>query len=231
MISIVIPIYNQSKSLDKCLESIKKQTYKNYEVIVVNDRSTQPMSWVIKKWKKYFAIKFEFINCQTHHGAPHARNRGLKKSRGEFLFFCDADAVLVPKALEIMLETLKIQTQASYVYPSHKYGHKLFKLWPFDAEKLRQMPYIHTMALVRREHLPALGWDESIKKFQDWDLWLTMLNEERVGFWIDKVLFKIKPGGVYSSWIPGFVYKLMPFLSKVKKYNEAMTVIREKHKL
>ena len=231
MISIIIPVYNQTKELDKCLESIKNQIYSNFEIIVVNDRSTMRMSKVVKKWKKYYGHKMEFINCQTHHGAPYARNRGYKKSHGEFVLFCDADAVLVPSALETFLEALRTYKEASYAYPSHKYGHKLFRSFPFDSEKLKQMPYIHTTALIRRSHFPKQGWDEEIEKLQDWDLWLTMLKEGRKGIWIDKVLFKIKSGGTMSSWLPSLAYKLLPFHPKVKRYKEAMDIIKEKHGL
>lgn len=231
MVSIIIPIYNQTKKLDECLESIKNQTYSNYEIIVVNDRSTESMSKVIKKYQHEFGIKMEVINCQSRQGAPHARNRGFKNSQGEFVLFCDADAVLNPETLEIMLNTLKSYPEASYVYSSHLYGYKLFRSFPFDPEKLKQMPYIHTTSLIRREHFPELGWDESIKKLQDWDLWLTMLEQGHKGFWIDQVLFKIKPGGVYSSWLPSLTYKLLPFLPKVKKYKEAMRIVKEKHGL
>jgi glycosyltransferase involved in cell wall biosynthesis len=229
MISIIIPLYNQAKKLDECLASILKQTYENYEIIVVNDRSTDKLSWVMQKYKHLFGIKIEFMHNQENHGAPYTRNKGFRRSRGEFILFCDADAVLHREALEMMLETLKEHTEASYAYSNFKWGHKLFKLWPFDADKLKQMPYIHTIALMRREHFPRSGWDESLKKLQDWDLWLTMLDEGHVGIWIDLILFNIKPGGVYSEWVPSFFYKLFPFLPKVKKYNRAVEIVKKKH--
>jgi len=87
------------------------------------------------------------------------------------------------------------------------------------------------MALIKRADFPVGGWDESIKKFQDWDLWLTMLNAGKSGVWVDKVLFKIAPGGSISSWLPSFAYKLFPFLPSVKKYQAAMAVIKNKHGL
>lgn len=231
MISIIIPLYNQADKIGACLDSIYNQTIENYEIIVINDRSTDRLSRVIAKYKEKFGVKIDFYHSQIHHGAPHARNRGFHYSKGEYVLFCDADAYLEHDALERMLDTLRLHKEASYVYPNHKWGWKKIRLFPFDAEKLREMPYIHTMALLRREHLPKNGWDENIKKLQDWDLWLTMLEDGHIGFWLDEYLFHIKPGGIYSSWLPSFAYKLLPFLPSVIRYNKAVRVIKEKHGL
>ncbi len=231
MISIIIPIYNQANKLSACLESIKRQTYSNYEIIVVNDRSTDRLSKIISKYKKIFGYRIEFYHNQENHGAPYTRNKGFRYSKGEYVLFLDADSVLREDALEVMLDTLKIQTNASYVYPNHKFGMKKFRLFPFDAKKLKKMPYIHTSALLRREHFPKSGWDESLKRLQDWDLWLTFLEEGHTGFWIDKLLFKVSTGGTMSGWIPGFFYKFFPFLPKVKKYKKAVEIIKKKHGL
>lgn len=231
MISIIIPLYNQGDKIGHCLDSISKQTIQNFEIIVVNDRSTDRLSHVIKKYKSVFGVNIDFLHSQRHHGAPHARNKGFYHSKGEYVLFCDADAYLYPNALEKMLETLRIHKESSYVYPNHKWGWKRIRLFPFDAGKLWEMPYIHTMALMRREHFPKTGWDESIKKLQDWDLWLTMLEEGHTGYWLDEFLFNIKPGGIYSSWLPSFAYKLLPFLPSVIKYNKAVRVVKNKHNL
>jgi glycosyltransferase involved in cell wall biosynthesis len=230
MISIIIPLYNQSDKIKSCLESIKNQTLDNYEIIVVNDRSRDHLSKVVSWAKSEFGYKLLWINNQENHGAPYSRNKGFYKSKGEYVLFCDADIILERDALELMIQTLNTHPEAAYAYPSHKHGSKLFKLWPFDAEKLKIMPYIHSTALIRRKCLPASGWDESLKRFQDWDLWLTMLEAGHQGIWIDKVLFKIVGGGhTMSAWMPSFAYKYLPFLPRVKKYKEAMAVIKKKH--
>ncbi len=228
MISIIIPTYNQSKKLDKCLESIKVQTYDNYEIIVVNDGSSDNTVEVARKYKTIFGLKFEYFE-QENRGAPAARNYGAQRARGEFLLFCDDDIIMRPDMLEIMLNTLKENPNASYVYSSFKYGRKTFRLWPFSVEKLREMPYIHTCSLIRKEHFP--GFDENIKRLQDWDLWLTMLECGYKGVWIDKVLFKVQPGGTMSYWLPSFAYKIFPFLPRVKKYKQAVEIIKKKHNL
>ncbi|MDD5291487.1 MAG: glycosyltransferase family A protein [Patescibacteria group bacterium] len=235
MISIIIPIYNQADKLSKCLDSILAQTYKDYEVIIVNDGSMDNIKDVLENQKskiknKNHNVKLKIVN-QENLGAPSARNRGFEESEGDFLFFCDADAVLIPEALETMLGALESHPEASFAYSSFLWGKKLFKVGPFSTEKLKAGPCIHTMSLIRREAFPKGGWDESIKKLQDWDLYLAMSENGRKGFWIDKVLFKIKPGGTISSWLPSFAYKLLPFLPTVKKYREAVKIIKNKHNL
>ena len=231
MISIIIPLYNREKEIDRCLESIRKQSYENYEIIVVNDRSTDSLSRVMKKYKKIFGYKIEFYHNQVNHGAPYTRNKGFRFSKGEYVIFCDADLILKPYTLETMLDTLRNNPQASYVYTSFIYGFKKFKLWEFDENKLKEMPYIQSFTLIRREHFPKKGWDETLKKFQDWDLWLTMLGEGHKGKWINQYLFKVQSGGTMSSWLPSFFYKYFPFLKNVKKYKKAMEIIKNKHNL
>ncbi|MCK4554003.1 glycosyltransferase family 2 protein [Candidatus Parcubacteria bacterium] len=228
MISIIIPVYNQAKKLAQCLDSIAKQSYDNYEIIIVNDGSTDNIEEIIEKYKLIFGVKL-FIIKQRNQGSNPARNRGEQEAKGEYLLFCDADIIMQPEMLKIMLATVKNHLEASYAYSSFKYGAKTFELWPFSADKLKQMPYIHTTSLICKEHFP--GFDENIKRLQDWDLWLTMLERKHTGIWIDQILFKVQTGGTMSSWLPSFVYKLLPFLPSVKKYNKAVKIIKAKHKI
>lgn len=230
MISIIIPVYNQAKEIRRCFSSIKAQTYRNYEIIVVDDGSSDNISEVIKEYQGVFGVALHFYRNDENKGAPYSRNRGFRKSRGEYLLFCDADLELKPKLLELMHHNLRKYPDASYAYASFLWGMKKFKLFPFDEELLRNMPYIHSTSLIRREHFPKSAWDENIKKLQDWDLWLTMLEEGHKGVWIDRILFKvIDTHGTMSGWLPSFVYKLLPFLPKVVKYNKAVKIVKEKH--
>ncbi len=227
MISIIIPIYNQAKKIPECLDSIARQSYMNYEIIVVNDGSKDKLGRVLEKYKKLFSPRMKIIH-QKNQGANVARNNGFKASKGEFLLFCDADIVMKGNMLEKMLHKIH-KENVSYVYSSHKFGFKKFRLWAFDEERLKQMPYIHTTSLIRREDFP--GFDENIKRLQDWDLWLTMLENGKKGFWIDDYLFEVKDGGTMSSWMPGFFYRIFPFLPKVKKYKKSVAIIKKKHNL
>jgi len=224
-ISIIIPAHNCTKTINQCLESVFAQTLQDIEVIVVNDGSKDNLDEVIKPWLS----KVKYIK-QENQGAPTARNKGFDESIGEYVIFLDADIIMKPSMLSKLLKKLEENPNTSYAYPSFMWGWKKFKLWQFDADRLKQMPYIHTSALIRREHFTR--FDPKLKKFQDWDLWLTMLEQGHVGIWVNEVLFRVTSSGTMSSWLPSFVYKL-PFLkTKSKdKYEKAMEVIKEKHGL
>ncbi len=233
MISIIIPVYNQAKFLKKCLQSILDQTYKDNEILIVNDGSTDDSGEVAENFRPKFeelGVRYEVLT-HDNEGAPAARNSGFQIAKGEYTLFCDADAVLKPDCLQTMLDNLKNHPEASFVYSAFYWGRKLFKLCPYSAAKLKKMPYIHTVSLIKTEHFPVTGWDQNIKRLQDWDLWLTMLDQKHIGYWIDEPLFKIHPKGTMSDWLPSFTYKLLPFLPAVKKYNQAQKIIKEKHHL
>jgi len=228
MISIIIPIYNRGHQLGRCLESILNQTYKNYEVIIVNDGSTDNSAEVINSYRERFGINLNVYE-QKKQGAQAARNYGAKHAHGELLLFCDADVIMAPSMLKIMHDTISREKQAAYVYSNFIWVKKKFRLEKFSSEKLKTMPYIHTCSLIRKEYFP--GFDLNIKKFQDWDLWLTILEKGGEGVWIDQYLFRKQSGGTMSSWLPSFAYKLLPFLPAVKRYHEAKAIIINKHHL
>ncbi len=249
MISIIIPVYNQAKKLPQCLDSILKQNIIKYsdtleyqssrnnqdnqiEIIIINDGSTDKSGKVAESYQdKFWKNKIRFkVMHQKNKGAPSARNKGFSQSKGKYLLFCDADVIMEPGMLEIMLTAIKENKKIGFAYSSHYYGRKLFKFWSFDYRKLKQIPYLHSTSLMKREAFPKDGWDEKLKKLQDWDFWLTIAENGWDGIWINKVLFKIQPGGVYSNWLPSFAYKLFPFLPSVKKYKEAVNIIKKKHK-
>lgn len=236
MISVIIPVYNQAKELKQCFDSLLRQTFKDIEVIVVNDGSIDDIQDIFLEYSEIFKrenIHFQAIN-QENKGASVARNRGFLDSKGEYVIFLDADIELDKNALKEMAEILDKKPDVSYIYSSFKFGFKKFQLWQFSAEKLKIMPYIHTSSLIRRAHFP--GFDESLKKFQDWDLWLQMLKMGYTGYHIPKILFKVKAGGTMSSWIPSIFYKI-PWqkigikMKNVEKYNNSMEVIKKKHRL
>ncbi len=91
MISVIIPNYNNSKYLKKCIESVLNQNYKDYELIIVDDGSTDDSVDIIKKYTKHKNVIFY---KQNNLNAAIARNRGIELSKGEYLFFLDSDDYL-----------------------------------------------------------------------------------------------------------------------------------------
>ena len=104
-ISVIVPVYNVEKYLDKCLTSLIKQTYKNFEIIVINDGSIDNSLAICNKYaNKYDNVKvYDYKNA----GVAHARNVGIKKATGDYLLFVDSDDYIDEKLLENINEFLK----------------------------------------------------------------------------------------------------------------------------
>lgn len=239
-ISVIIPVFNHAEALAECLRSLEKQTVQDFEIIIVDDGSAAPV--ILNEVKDLTQSEIlrsaqndvQLIRFEKNRGAPAARNEGFRRSKGEYLIFLDADAVLRPDALERMVQALETHPEADFAYPSFRFGWKTFKGRSFDEKALHESNYIHTSALIRRDAFP--GFDESLKKFQDWDLFLTMAERGSRGVWIDEVLFSLKAHGTMSNWLPSFAYRIpWPVLgwtpNTIKKYRAAEHVIREKHGL
>lgn len=228
MISIIIPIFNQADKLGKCLASIVAQTYQDFEVIIVNDGSDDNPEKVFKLFEQQLGDRAVFI-VQENQGSNPSRNRGAREAKGEYLLFCDADTILKPDMLVKLLNKLNDNQGSAYAYSSFRFGWKMFYPGEFTLKKLQTAPFIHTMALMRADKFP--GFDEKIKRFQDWDLWLTMSEQGSYGIYVDEVLFTVAGGGTISSWLPSFAYKYLPWLKQVQKYQSAEAIIKQKHGL
>ena len=97
-ISVVIPVYNAEKDIDRCMQSIYNQTFTDYEVILVNDGSAdQSLAKCRAHAEKDARIK---VIDQENQGSGPARNAGIEAARGEYLYFCDADDEIAPNLLE-----------------------------------------------------------------------------------------------------------------------------------
>ncbi|MBP6944828.1 glycosyltransferase [Patescibacteria group bacterium] len=232
LVSVIIPVYNRVHLLDATLASLARQTYRYFEVIVIDDGSEEDVEKMIHPWKERLSIRFERLSM--NQGAPVARNRGFALAKSEFVLFLDHDATLERDALECFLRTLQESPEADVAYSAHRFGGKLFSSRAFDAGALQKGNYIHTTSLVRRAAFP--GFDPSLKKFQDWDVWLTMAKQGSHKVWIKKSLFSVKAGGTMSGWLPSIMYRVpwervgwMP--ERLKRYREAQAVIKKKHSL
>lgn len=103
MISIIIPVYNGEKFINRCFESIYAQTEKEYEIIAVDDGSTDSSLEILKSHE---GDRVKVIHTENG-GVCHARNTGLENAKGEYLTFVDVDDELRPDALEIMIRLTK----------------------------------------------------------------------------------------------------------------------------
>lgn len=231
LVSVIIPTWNHLPELLECLKSLARQTYTTFEVIVVDDGSTDGTAERMQGYMAPFPLR---VHLMPHNrGAAAARNEGAKLAKGEGLLFLDADAVLVPHAIQQMVQVLLDHPEAAFAYSSFRFGWKQFRSRAFDVAELRKRPYIHTTSLMRKAAFPQ--FDESLKKFQDWDLWLTIAERGGMGIWIPEELFRIKVRREgMSRWFPSFFHVLpwqwigwMP--QEIERYRHWMKIIKQKH--
>ena len=165
-LSIIIPTLNEEKNLPILLNSIKKQSFKDYEIIVADNKSTDKTRTIAKKFK-----------CKVVDGGlpPKARNNGAKKTRGKYLLFLDADVMLKNNFLINTInemEKRKLDIATVYVEPLSdkffiKLSHHLFNIWMFLVQKID--PHAPGFCIFTKKNIfiKIKGFDESIKLAED----------------------------------------------------------------
>ena len=105
LISIIVPVYNQEKYLSRCLDSILNQTYKNLEIVCVDDKSTDGSTEIIKHYVQKDSRIVYYRN--TGKGVSSARNYGIERANGEYIGFVDSDDFIQPQMYEFMLRAMQ----------------------------------------------------------------------------------------------------------------------------
>ena len=101
VVSVIIPMFNAGKYVADCLESLLAQTFQNFEVIIVDDCSTDNSVDIVKSYAQKFGGRLNIYHMDKNSGSGALpRNKGVNFSRGEYIFFMDADDVILPTALE-----------------------------------------------------------------------------------------------------------------------------------
>lgn len=98
-VSIIVPVYNTSKYLKNCIDSLLAQTLNEIEIIAVNDGSTDKSFEILKEYQALYPNKVYVYNTENM-GVSHARNFGVTKSSGQYLWFVDSDDSVEPNACE-----------------------------------------------------------------------------------------------------------------------------------
>ena len=105
MISIIVPVYNVESYLKECLESIRQQTFTDFEVILVNDGSTDSSKEICERFCQQDS-RFKLVT-QANQGVSIARNRGVRESIGEYIMFVDSDDIIKANILDVLLSYMK----------------------------------------------------------------------------------------------------------------------------
>lgn len=122
LVSIIIPVYNVEEFLERCLDSVVNQSYRNIEIILVNDGSTDASLEICKKYYNKYSTLIRIVN-KENGGLSSARNSGIKSANGAFICFIDSDDYVDEKYVEILLDNI-IRTNAEISCCNYKRTNK-----------------------------------------------------------------------------------------------------------
>lgn len=160
-LTVVIP-HRMTENADVTINSLAKGTFQDYKIVVVPDQGK---------------------------GAQWARNEGFKQVDTELVLFSDNDIQWQTEALQTLVGVLERTPKASYSYGRYLLGKDLWSHEAWNPQLLKQHNYISTMSVIRTKDLPNPPFDEKIHRLQDWDLWLTMLEQGKRGVYVEDLIF------------------------------------------
>ncbi len=171
--SVIICTYNRARFLPRALKSLQNQTFKDFEVILVDDGSTDKTKEVIKKypWVKYY--------YQKNRGVGVARNLGISKSKGKFITFLDSDDAYLPEHLEYRFKQIKKYPQIDFFYNGYKIIGSPYVPDKFDPKKLIHLKYcLHGPTFVfKRKVFQAVGGYSKLRFAEDPDFFERALKK------------------------------------------------------
>ena len=185
VVSIVIPAYNAQAYLGDTLESALNQTYRSFEIIVVDDGSTDATAAVAENYRS----RGVRVLLQANAGAAAARNRALLVARGKLVVLLDSDDLWEPDYLETMVQFLDRNPEVSIAFCNSRFfgeskhaGKTYQEVYPpappiTFAKLAGQVSHVCLDAILRREVFKRVGmFDERLQAVEDFDLWLRALQ-------------------------------------------------------
>lgn len=220
LLSVIIPCFNYGQYLEEAIDSVLASTFQNFEIIVVDDGSTDLAT--IEILKNLNKPKTKIIH-QKNQGLATARNSGIKIAQGKYILPLDADDTIEPTYIEKCLEILESQPEIGFVYSwVQKFGddNTIWRTEEFDLNKLLRYNHISVSSIFRHEGWEAVGGYNPNMKFgyEDWDFWLSLAEAGWRGRLIKESLFLHRRHG-----------KTMTHDAK-EKYDYLIKQLQENHK-
>lgn len=192
MISVIIPLYNKEKAIESSLHSVVSQNYKDFEIIVVDDGSTDGSVRIVEQFlHNYESLCRYTIITQENGGPSKARNTGIKAARGEWIVTLDADDELAENALLIMMQEVESHPEADIIDfcgyvrckdQLHRRFHPI-RGWvknPYRALYFRQISPSCGHAIIRSNISKSNLYDEKIRRFEDYELELRLIRNAKI---------------------------------------------------
>jgi glycosyltransferase involved in cell wall biosynthesis len=191
IVSIIIPCYNQGHYLKEVLESVSACNSELYELIIVNDGSTDQRT--VDELNRLRTQGYQVI-FQENKGLSGARNTGIALATGKYILPLDADNKVRPAYLTRAIEIMDADPSVAVVYGNAEYfGEKtgLWKTGDYNMQKLMIANYIDACAVIRRSVLDEVGlYDTNMKLgWEDWEMWLRISFAGYMFRYVDDVLF------------------------------------------
>ncbi len=204
-VSLVIPVYNVERYIEKCAESLFKQTYQNIEYIFINDASTDNSLKTLKETsKKYPNKNIIFINNHTNKGSSSSRNLGIKTSTGIYINFCDSDDWLEPTAIEEMVKTAISKNADVVVTPFYTNTFNTEKILHFPSTNISDLNSIpinfQHFSLCNKLIRTSIIKDNKIYSLPGIDCWEDLSVTSRVLAFSPKVALLNKPFYHYRKY-------------------------------
>jgi glycosyltransferase involved in cell wall biosynthesis len=183
-VSVIIPTYNRAAMLRECLQSVQVQTYRDFEIIVIDDGSTDDTRATAESFAR---VRYFY---QENRGVAAARNYGIKLARGEYIAFLDSDDLWLPPHLQLTVSFLDAHPQIGMVYTTFTQvnsAHQPIRMYPARTGKhvykdlLSKWIVAAPTVVARKTVLEAVGgFDETMRVHEDGDLWRRILRRYEV---------------------------------------------------
>ena len=191
LISVILPVYNSENYIYRCLESLKNQSNQNFELILVDDGSTDETLIISKKYlKNHFNYRYQLIINRTNIGITKSLNKGFKVAKGQYLARADADDIYEPDRFKLQLNFLEKNTNISLVGSNVKYIDKKenflsFSNLPIDhfsiwSRLFFHNPLIHSTIFFRRHIFKKVLYNEKFNTTQDYDMYCRIINYYKI---------------------------------------------------
>ena len=204
LVSIIVPVYNVEKFIVETMECVRAQSYDNWELLLVEDVSTDGTKEVIETYLHEKPDERIHLVCQPENkGAAHARNRGLKEAAGRFIAYLDADDLWEPLKLEKQLAFME-ERQAAFSFTGYEFadeeGKGLGKIVQVPAtinykEALKNTTIFTTTVMFDTDKIEKNMLNMPIIKSEDTALWWKVLRNGYIAYGLNENLVKYRRAG------------------------------------